>query len=392
MGHGIYLDNAATTFPKPECVYRAVDEAGRCYGVNAGRGSYALARKACGIIEETREMIKRLAGADDVAEVVLTASATLACNQIFGGFDWRKEDVVYVSPYEHNAVMRVLHAYREKHGFLMEELAVKEGAGELDLEKVDYQFARKNPTVVAMCHVSNVTGYILPVKQVAQAAAKYGATVVVDGAQAFGAVPFRLKNMPVDFYIFAGHKALYGPFGTGGFLWSGRVPLKPVLFGGTGSDSLNLSMREDVSGLEPGSPDIVALAGLHASLCELLEDSDGGKGSVKQIFERERALASDLMQTLSGVRGVTLYPAGECTAQAGIVSFNIDGYQAPDTGMILDADYGIAVRAGYQCAPLIHSHLGTAAYHGVVRAGIGRFTTGEEIALLVRAVREIAEG
>ena len=143
MEEVLYLDNAATTFPKPEAVYQAMDKANRDYAVNAGRGAYALAAKAEDIISETREQLKRLAGADEVAEVVFTASATLACNQIFGGLDWGKIATVYVSPFEHNATARSLHHYQKQYGFCIQELAMKEDALELDTEKIRYQFTGK---------------------------------------------------------------------------------------------------------------------------------------------------------------------------------------------------------------------------------------------------------
>lgn len=389
----IYLDNAATTFPKPECVYRAMEEAGRNYGVNAGRGSYALAGKAAAVIEETRAWIKCLSGADSVAEVVFTPSATVACNQVFGGLQWKEEDVVYVSPFEHNAVMRVLYLLQKKYGFAVEELAFEKEKAELDMEKIRFQFLRKKPTVVAVTHVSNVTGYILPVEEVAKLAAEQGAVVIVDGSQGLGLVPVCLQNFPADFYIFAGHKTLYGPMGTGGFVQSGRVALNPFLAGGTGSRSLDLEMPAGVTGLEPGSPNVAAIAGLRAAVSDICGTMEGlvwEKPAV--LLEREQTLAEDLTDRLAELPGVQLYLPENRKRRAGIVAFNVEGYQAAEVGMILDQDYRIAVRTGYQCAPLIHKYLQTEEFLGVVRAGVGRFTTEAEVERLSDAVREIAEG
>lgn len=380
----IYLDNAATTFPKPEIVYDALDRANRKLAVNAGRGSYALAKQAAEVITDTKKEIIKLANADDVAEVVLTASATLACNQIFGGIDWNKEDVVYVSPYEHNAVMRVLHGLQKRHRFEIEELAIDEQTLQLDLARVEYQFLRKKPTVVVMSHVSNVLGYVLPIREITKLAKEYQALVVVDGSQAIGVVPVNLKSTAVDFYIFAGHKTLYGPFGVGGFINCSGKKLLPFLAGGTGSDSLNLEM--DVStagGLEPGSPNVVAIAGLLAALREDERPS---------LYESEQELTGDLLEKISEISDVQVYRIADTKQQIGIVAFNIEGYQAADVGMILDQDYHIAVRTGYQCAPLIHEHIHSKEYGGVVRVSIGRYTTKEEIDCLVQAVREITEG
>lgn len=381
----IYLDNAATTFPKPECVYQAMDEIARTGAVNAGRGSYALARKASGLIESTRKQIKKLAGADDVAEVVFTASATLACNLILGGLEWKQTDIVYVSPFEHNAMMRVLYHYQKQYGFKILELALDKESLELDLPQIRFQFTREHPTVVVMSHVSNVTGYILPVYEVTESAKQYGAVVAVDGSQALGLVPVKLKESGIDFYVFAGHKTLYGPFGIGGFISGGNVSLKAFLAGGTGSDSLNLDMPGQMPGLlEPGSPNIVAVAGLHASL----EDDCDREAE----FFRERKLAEYLTENLKKTDGVLLYLPEDETKRTGIVSFSIEGYRADEVGMLLDEDYHIAVRTGYQCAPLIHKYLRDEKYGGVVRAGIGRFTKQSELETFVNAIEEIAEG
>lgn len=376
----IYFDNAATTFPKPEEVYTAMDRVNRQEAVNAGRGSYALARKAAALISDTRKAILKLAEADEVAEVVFTASATLASNQIFGGLEWSSEDVVYVTPYEHNAIVRVLYALQKKYHFEIVLLERKEESLELDLEKIQFQFSRKPPTVLAMTHVSNTIGAIVPVKELADLAKKYNAITVVDGAQALGLIPVSLKQMQIDFYIFAGHKTLYGPFGIGGFIRQKAVKLQPYLAGGTGSDSLNPEMfLGDEPVLETGSPNLVAIAGLHAAVQTLHPE---------ELLQREQELTAYLTTQLRTIPRVILYTPHN---HVGIVAFNLEGYQSADVGMILDEDYNIAVRTGYQCAPYIHDVLEDKEHLGIVRASIGRYTTKEEIDSLVKAVREIAE-
>ena len=245
---------------------------------------------------------------------------------------------------------------------------------------------REKPDLVVMSHVSNVTGYILPVEEIAASAKEYEAIVVVDGAQALGLVPISLKNSPIDFYVFAGHKTLYGPFGIGGFIYHSKYRLKHMIARGTGSDSLNLEMPEEGTvGYEPGSPNIVAIAGLHASLEERMTYL---KENADYFLDREKEMTEYLIRQLKKIFGVTLYLPEHLENHAGIVSFNVEGYQAGEVGMILDQDYHVAVRTGYQCAPLIHSkYLGSESYLGVVRASIGRFTTKEEIDVLVDAVR-----
>lgn len=387
-----YFDNAATTYPKPERVYEAMDEANRHLAVNAGRGSYRLAKKASSIIEETRKNILKIAGAEEVAEVVFTPSATLACNQVLGGLNWKKGDVVYVTPYEHNAVMRVLYLLQQQYEIEIEELAIEAETLRMDVKKIRYQFSKRPPSVVVMSQVSNVTGYIIPWQTIAEEAKQYEAVVVVDGSQGLGLVPVELRNTAVDFYIFAGHKTLYGPLGVGGYINNRGKGLKHLLAGGTGSDSLNLEMPDTTAGYEPGSRNIVAIAGLLAATEEIVAKSEG-----EQNLKLEQELCCYLTERLRAIAGVVLYPPIsmndlEKEQRTGILAMNIEGYKAADVGVILDEDYNIAVRTGYHCAPLIHKYLKDEDYAGVVRISLGRFNTKEEIDYLVKAVEEIAAG
>ena len=424
MKEFIYFDNAATTYPKSERVYKAMEEANRRLAVNAGRGSYRLAKKAASVIEETRKNILKLAKAEEVAEVVFTPSATLACNQVLGGLSWKKENTVYVTSYEHNAVMRVLHLLQQQYGFQIEELAITPETLQLDMEKIKYQFGKRPPKVVVMSQVSNVTGYIVPWEEIARETQKYEPVVIMDGSQGFGLVPVQLKNTPVDFYIFAGHKTLYGPLGVGGYINNRGKHLKHLLAGGTGSDSLNLEMSKDTAGYEPGSHNIVAIAGLLEATREILEKETSVKEELlqeelaeerqqqeglwqkkfQQDLRREQELRQYLEEKLSKIPGVILY-LGKCEQEkesivkervveerTGIVPINIEGYKAADVGMVLDEDYNIAVRTGYHCAPLIHKYLKDEDYAGVVRISLGKFNTKEEIDYLVKAVEEIAMG
>lgn len=381
-----YLDNAATAFRKPESVYRAMDKANRQFSVNAGRGSYALAREMAEKISETRLLLTEAADAKQGAEVVFTASATLAFNAIIGGLDWRRDDVVYVSPYEHNAVMRTLHGYREKYGFQVLELPLAKDLG-IDIQKTAYLFAKRPPTHFFLNMVSNVTGYVLPAKQLCEEAAGYDCITVLDGAQAFGSIPLSLKDYRADFFVFAGHKALCGPFGIGGFVAMGGRKPAPVFYGGTGTDSLELGMPPGVTGLEPGSPNITAIAGLHAALLEIRH-----KEVRQQMWEAEQLHICRLIEALRDIPGLYLYRAPEKQLQAGILSVNLEGCLAQELGKILDEEFKIAVRAGYHCAPLIHKYLGEKEFAGTLRISIGRFTGAEELQRIKEALQEIAEG
>lgn len=392
MEEFIYFDNAATTYPKSERVYKAIEEANRRLAVNAGRGSYRLAKKASSIIEQARENILKIAKAEEVAEVVFTPSATLACNQVLEGLEWKKGNVVYVTPYEHNAVMRVLHLLQKQYELVIEELAIELESLRIDMEKVKYQFSKRPPDVVVMSHVSNVIGYITPWEEISKEAQKYSAIAVVDGSQGLGLVPVKLKNTAVDFYIFAGHKTLYGPLGVGGYINNHGKVLKHLLAGGTGSDSLNLAMSDDIAGYEPGSHNIIAIAGILEATEEILL----WEKEEQELIEEQR-LCGCLIEKLREIPGVVLYPSDsmrDITSEqrVGILAINIEGYKAADVGMILDEDYNIAVRTGYHCAPLIHKYLKDEDYAGVVRISLGRFNTKEEIDYLVKAVEEIATG
>lgn len=393
MKNTIYLDNAATTFPKPECVYQKMDEINRSLAVNAGRGSYALAREAVKIMDKVRAELLELVNASQVAEVVITPSATIAFNQIIGGMDFKETDVVYVSPFEHNAVVRPLHLYQKTKRFMLVELPVKAGEMEIDLEQMEYLFAKNPPTHVCITHISNVTGYILPIEKIIAAAKSYQAEVIVDASQSLGLLPIDFAAWEVDYLVFAGHKTLYGPLGIGGFFIRHEKRLHTYLAGGTGSDSLNPAMPLEVpEAYEPASPNIAAAGGLLVVLEDLKRHGEGEYAvGIKHFFEREKCLTKQLIIGLQDISDIKLYLPKE-KEHIGIVAFNIRGYQSADIGMILDEDYGIAVRTGYHCAPFVHKVLKDVEFAGVVRVSVGRFTTEDDVQKLVWAVREIVEG
>lgn len=328
--------------------------------------------------------------AANVAEVVLSPSATFALNQIIGGLGIKEEHYIYVSPYEHNAVVRTIYNqgifknFREdvNCGNHIRIMPLAED-GSIDAERLSYEFSIHAPAFVFMTHVSNVTGYILPVEQIAVEAKEYGATVVVDGSQALGLVPFDMAHSMVDFYVFAGHKTPYGPFGVGGFFIRQGKKMDSFVAGGTGSDSLNVHMPESGTGrYEPASPNVLAAAGLLAAI----KNVDNAEVERRLALEKERTRY--MADRLGSLHNVKLYLPPE-DRHVGIAAFNVKGYKASDVGMILDADYDIAVRTGYHCAPLIHEYLDDKEYSGVVRASISMFTTVDEIDALVRAVGEI---
>lgn len=377
----IYLDNAATTFPKPEIVYNAMDSYARTSAVNAGRGAYAAAREAGEMIKNVRSGLISLMDAREQAQVVLTPSVTIALNQVIHGQNWTEKSVAYVSPYEHNAVLRPLYLLSEKIGFKVYELPLAPDLS-IDLEKTEAMFKENPPSFVAVTAVSNVTGYILPEREILRMAKRYRAFTLLDAAQAVGLIRLPFAQTMADVVTFAGHKTLYGPFGIAGFLIKNGVKLNVLLAGGTGVDSENVHMPKGMPGsMECGSKDSVAIAGLEAALKWI--------PTVKPL-EHEREITGHFIEAVRDIPGVELYCApGGMENQAGVVSFGVEGYKANEVAAILDAKYDIAVRAGHHCAALIHKHIGSAKYNGTIRVSPGYFNTVEDIDVLVDALKKL---
>lgn len=374
----IYLDNAATTFPKPESVYVAMDQMNR-KAVNAGRGAYKSAHEMSVLIADTKQKLRKLIGEDSNTPVIFSPSITIALNQIINGLKFNGGECVYVSPYEHNAVARTIARVQELYQLKVKELPLDNNL-EIDLEKMKYEFSQDRPSCIFCTHVSNVTGYILPVKAIFEEGKKYNSINVLDTAQSLGLVPVRGKELNADIIAFAGHKTLYGPFGIGGFFNLSNVPLLPVVTGGTGTDSLNLHMPEGPEAkYEAASENIVAIAGLNAALECLNQEA---------LFQHESELTEWLISILSEIKQVTLLvpPIGK---RVGIVSFTVNSLKSDDVGTILDQDFDIAVRTGYHCAPYIHKYLRDENKMGTVRVSLGQYNTQEDIYSLISAIKEL---
>lgn len=377
----IYLDNGATTFPKPECVYDAVDIFSRTAAVNAGRGAYKAAREATAMIKRVKEQLISLCDAKEQAEVFLAPSVTVALNQIICGQRWKKGAVAYVSPYEHNAVLRPLDLLRRRIGIRVTELPLADDLS-IDLEAVSRMFAKDPPSFVSVSAVSNVTGYVLPAREIFMMAKEYGAFTLLDAAQAMGLLKLRFGQLRADAVAFAGHKTLYSPFGIAGALIKNGVELEEFIVGGNGHKSLSLEMpRYMPDKLESASTNTVAVAGLEASLKWL---------KTINPLKTEQALMEYLLPKLEEIPGIILYRApGGLSNQAGVVSLNIEGFRANEVAAILDKEYDIAVRAGHHCAALIHRHLKDKPYDGTVRVSLSVFTTTDELDALIAGLKNI---
>ena len=374
----IYLDNAATSFPRPEPVYQEMDRINRTLSVNAGRGGYKAAREASTIIYDTRKKLAELFHCTGKADVVLTPSVTQAFNQVLNGLDISEHTVIYMTIYEHNAIARTVEAIRQKTGCMVCMIPVEEKTLEIDLKKTEYLFHEKNPDIVISTVISNVTGYMLPVKSLFELAKQYHAMTIADAAQAPGLIDLDFDEINADIMGFAGHKTLCGPFGIGGFIIRKEVSLKCILTGGTGSDSLHLAMPQAApEKYEAGSENIVAVAGLHAAL-EWLQ--------INPHMAYIKEMTRYLVQELSKNPDVTVFQNEE---QLGIVSFVVEGYDSGEIGQILDDEFEIAVRTGYHCAPYIHEYLKDVPYGGTVRVGIGPFNTKEDLDALIDAIESL---
>lgn len=382
MGDFIYLDNAATTFPKPESVYAVQDEINRNLAVNAGRGSYRASHRASEIISDCRRRMSKLAGCRE-DHLIFAPSATIALNQIIMGLPWDRYKTVYVSPYEHNSVIRPLRRACDANGIDFIVLSAAPD-GSLDLSKIAVQFAKQKPDYVFMTHVSNVTGYTLPVKAVSGLAHAYKAVVVVDCAQSMGLVDADLASIGADFSIFAGHKTLYGSFGIGGWAAKNTDMLKPVICGGTGSDSLNQHMPSTLpERFEAASPNIIAVAALNEAL-KWREALGAGEAEA-----RERFLTMRMLDELAKNKSIQVYRTEDAGVHLGVVSFNHRAYMADELGMILDQDFNISVRAGYHCSPLVHELIGSIPKRGTVRASVGFYSTENDVDRLLKALKEL---
>lgn len=377
----IYLDNAATTFPKPPSVVEAVQKCLETGAVNAGRGIYALALEADKLIHQTRLQVASLLNYPK-GQTIFTPSATIALNQVLLGIEWERGDFIYITPFEHNSVARVVEQICKTYSAEIITIPVDQGLN-YQMDLLEELFGIKPPKAVVMTHVSNVCGHITPVTEIARQAKKQGAIVVVDGAQAGPLLPLEKVEEIVDFYIFSGHKTFYGPFGIAGFVTHGQIKTKPILYGGTGGHSELLTMPEDLPyAYEVGSPNIVAIAGLQAA-CGWIQQVGPA-----QIVEHEQHLLDKLVAGLAELEEMQLYVSSDLRRHLGTLSFTVEEYTAQEIGMILSQEFDIAVRTGLHCSPLAHRFLGTLP-HGTVRVGLGYWNTEQEIEILLQAIQEI---
>lgn len=369
MSRVSYFDNAATTYPKPEEVYSFADCAFRTMGGSIGRGDGEQARAAASLTRNSKAVLKKLLGCEG-KEVVYTASATDALNRILLGLDL-KGATVYVSPFEHNAVTRVLHHLASTKAVEVRKLPFDKRSLNLNKQEMLNEFARNNPDLVVLTHASNVCGAVLPVETICKAAKSFGAINLVDMSQTAGMIPLRLSLDTIDFAVFAGHKTLLAPFGIGGFVCSPEERrVGPVLYGGNGIDSVNQDMPNDIVQMEEiGSQNTYAIAGLMASARWLIEHDDS------QAIEENRTLR--LLEILRSHSNINIIADGMMCPRIGVVSCLFEGYSPDEMGSVL-SDLGISVRTGLHCSPYAHEFLGTLPL-GTVRFSVSILTTDDDL-------------
>jgi len=378
----IYLDNAATSWPKPPETLKTMEDFIRSVGANPGRSGHRLSIEAGRVILEAREALTALFGVDDPLRIVFTRNATEALNLALYGL-LRPGDHVITSSMEHNSVMRPLRDLEGKGV----ELTVVEASPQGELDPQDVEGAiKENTRLIVLTHASNVTGTLMPLTEIGQIARRKGVPLCVDSAQTAGAYPIDVEAMGIDLLAFTGHKSLFGPQGTGGlFIRKGlEEAIRPLLRGGTGSRS---EFEEQPDFLpdkyESGTPNTVGIAGLGAGVRFLLSEG------MERIRAKEEALTQTLLEGLSDTPGVTLYGTCDPRRQIAVVSFNIDGLSPSEVAMALDEEFGVLTRPGLYCAPSAHRTIGTFP-QGTVRLSAGYFTTEEEIGMALRAVQELA--
>ena len=400
----IYLDNAATSFPKPPQVQEAMMHYMEAVGANPGRGGHQLSIEASRIVQNTREKIASLFNIDDPTRIVFTLNVTESLNTIFYGF-LNSGDHVITTAMEHNSVMRPLKHLEDK-GMIKLSVAPCDHKGFLDVSALQ-GLIEKNTTLVVLNHASNVCGTIQDIGSVKSVIGDI--PLLVDAAQTAGCYPIDVKSEQIDFLAFTGHKGLLGPQGTGGFYMREGLLVRPLKLGGTGSISEKLTQPDFMpDAFESGTQNNVGLAGLGAAVEFILNEG------VETIREHEQKLTDRLLKSLYDVQGLTIYGPLKAELQTATLSFSFDsilpseddpgftgcgainlawmeeGVSINEAGELLDVENDILVRVGLHCAPVAHQTLGTYP-DGTVRASLGYFNTAEDIEYAAAAIRKIAE-
>lgn len=375
-----YFDNAATTYPKPEIVYQSMDQFQRHTGGSFGRGNYEFSNSAKGLVDDTRKAIKQLLHCP-AKQVVFEPSATISLNIIIQGIIQKGARIIYISPFEHNAVTRTLHHYKKRGQIKVEELAVDQKLN-YDIQRIRFQFETTPPDFVIVSHASNVIGLVAPVEEIFSLAKEFHAITLLDMAQTAGLVDLDIGKEIFDFAVFAGHKTLLGPTGISGFVMKTGIALEPVFFGGTGFDSANQDMPTSLpERFEFGTMNSVGIAGLNASVKWILQQG------VDALAAAEAENRNKLLTLLREYDYVSIIGDIDGRDYVGIVSCVMDDISSDVAGQLF-SERNIAVRTGLHCAPNAHKFLKTFPA-GTIRFSVNSFTTDEDFAVLREALEDI---
>jgi len=381
MSQLIFLDNGATSFPKPEAVYRYMDHFYRNFGVNPGRSGYDLCMEAGLVVEETRKLLTDLFHGTDPNRLCFGYNSTDALNLIIFGM-LRPGDHAISTTLEHNSVLRPLYHLRREG--VEVDFVPFDGAGFVDPGEIRKRF-RPSTRLVIVNHASNVIGTVQPIAAIGRLCREAGIPFAVDSSQSAGKVPIDMEAQCLDVVAFTGHKSLLGPTGIGGLYVGEGIEIRHTRAGGTGVRSaVRAHLDEYPYRLEYGTPNVMGIAGLKAGVTWVLE-----KG-LDAVHHEEMRLAGVLLEGLRAIPRVRLYCLDSLEDHIAVLAFNIEGMDAADVGTMLDVDFGIACRTGLHCAPRVHEQLGTDKIHGAVRFGIGPFNTEEHIRAAITAVGKIA--
>lgn len=377
----IYLDNAATSFPKPESVYQTLDRFARENLANPGRAGHRMAVTAERELDQARHLLNQFFNGDAPERFVFTMNCTDALNMAIKGV-LRTGDHVITTDLEHNSVSRPLRAL-ERAGVITVTRLVSDAGGTVDVD--DLRRALRSETrLIVMAHASNVVGTVQPVAEIGKIARDADVLFLVDAAQTAGVVPIDVRAMAIDLLAFPGHKSLFGPTGTGGLYVGPRAALRPWREGGTGGDSSRETQPEEMPfWLEGGTPNVLGVAGLAAGVRYVIERG------IAAIHEHEIGLSRRLTERLAEIDGCVVHGHCDWSRRVGTVSFQLPSPAAEDVAAILDQAFSIAVRPGLHCAPYIHRRMGTFP-EGTVRASPGAFNTEEDVDRLAEAIEEIA--
>jgi cysteine desulfurase family protein len=376
---GVYLDNAATSWPKPEAVYLAVDHFMREVGATPGRGGYQQEEEAQQIADETRAALAQLFHTADPQGVVFTLNATQSINMALKGL-LHPGDHVVTSSIEHNAMWRPLKAL-EKRGV---EITTVPCTPDGMLDPADVEAAiRPDTRLVAMLHASNVLGVILPIAEVGELVHHHKALLLVDAAQTAGNYPIDMQAMGIDLLAFAGHKGTFGPPGTGGLVVMPGIQLETWVEGGSGLLSRPETMPDELPlRLEAGTQNSAGIAGLLLGVQFVLEEG------VEKIHTHEMTLASQLIEKLKAIPGLSILGPENLKQRTAVVSITVDNYIPDQLSAVLDKVFGVATRAGLHCAPQAHRMAGTLE-NGALRFSPGYFNSAEEIDYAVESLQSI---